>query len=152
MKSIYTLAVAGALSAAVVGTTFADGHAEAVKERQAIMKEVGKSIGQLGKFAKGEADYDAAVAQAAADKLAEIANADFAPLLVAGSDTAVEGSRLLPAALSDTDGFLAKFADFKDAANVMQTAAGTDLAALQGAMGGLGESCGGCHKLYRQPK
>lgn len=39
----------------------------------------------------------------------------------------------------------------RTAAEDMMNAAGTDLASLQGAIGALGASCGGCHRAYRQP-
>ena len=35
------------------------------------------------------------------------------------------------------------------AVRLTQGAAGTDLASLQGAMGGVGQACGSCHESYR---
>ncbi len=56
----------------ITGTTvFADGHVEhAIKARQAQMQLYAFSLGTLGAMAKGEVEYNAEAAQAAADNLA----------------------------------------------------------------------------------
>ena len=54
-----------------------------------------------------------------------------------------------PAIWAEGSTILDKDKAYHDAALAMQTAAGVDLASLQGAMGALGGSCGGCHKEFK---
>jgi len=69
----------------------------------------------------------------------------------AGSDNgAMQGTRALPAIWQNMDDFGSRFGALQGATEAMMAAAGTDLAALQGAMGPLGAACGGCHQTYRQ--
>lgn len=69
-----------------------------------------------------------------------------------GSDNAAAtGTRALPAIWEDNAAFLERYVALQDAAAAMQTAAGTDLAALQGALGGLGGTCQACHQQFRAP-
>ena len=151
---IAAFSVTGVFIAAIAG---ADGHASeeqlkaAVKARQAHMTLYSFHLGTLGGMAKGEIDYDAASAQAAADSLAALATMSQAGYWLPGSDSdSIEGSRALPAIWAADSEAMAKGQAMADAALAMQAVAGTDLAALQGAMGDLGGACGGCHKPYRQ--
>jgi len=72
---IAALSVAGIFAGAFAG---ADGHASeeqlkaAMEARQAHMKLYAFHLGTLGGMAKGEVDYDAASAQAAADSIAAL--------------------------------------------------------------------------------
>jgi cytochrome c556 len=61
----------------------------------------------------------------------------------------VEDSEALPAIWENPADFQAKHQGLIDAATALQASAGTDLAGLQGALGGLGASCGACHQAYR---
>ncbi|WP_299030080.1 cytochrome c [uncultured Sulfitobacter sp.] len=140
----------------VASTAFAASHADkaamdAVKARHAQMQMVGYHIGVLGGIAKGEAPYDSAVVDAAANNLAALASMSHATLWVEGSEQgAVEGSRAKPEIWSDSAGFEAKFNDMKMAASALVGAA--DAAAVGAGMGALGGSCKGCHETYRGPK
>lgn len=137
----------------------ADGHISAeqiegaIKARQAQMQLYAFNLGTLGGMAKGEIDYDAATAAAAANNLAALAQLDQSSYWLPGSDSdSVEGSRALPAIWEDGAKVGEVAGAFVEAALAMQEVAGTDLAALQGAMGPLGQSCGGCHKPFRQAR
>lgn len=122
----------------------------AVKARQSHMQLYAYNLGILGGMAKGTVDYDAAAAQTAADNLAGLATMNTMSFWQPGTAMGeVEGSNALPA-LWSADSTAGKIAmDFAAAAQALQAAAGTDLASLQGAMGGVGAGCGGCHKAYR---
>jgi cytochrome c556 len=61
----------------------------------------------------------------------------------------VEGSRALPAIWENMEDVNAKIAAFQEATAQLQSAAGTDLASLQGAIQGVGQACGACHDSYR---
>lgn len=120
--------------------------------RIAFMKQMGAQMGVLGPMAAGEAPYDAATAQAAADKLAELSATDIGGLWPVGSDSdMLAGSRALPAIWTDSAGVMTKWTALGAGATAMQAAAGVDLASLQAAMAGLGGACGSCHESYRKP-
>jgi cytochrome c556 len=119
--------------------------------REAQMHLQAISMGQLGPMAQGETEYDAAVAQAAADNLDHLAQMLDAPFYwtPGSAQGEVEGSRALPAIWENMEDVNAKITAFQEAAAQLQSAAGTDLASLQGAIGGVGQTCGSCHDAYR---
>jgi cytochrome c556 len=124
-----------------------------IEARQGQFKLLAFNLGPLVGMAQGNAEYDAEVAQIAADNIAALASLHQARLWPAGSgNDALEGTRALPAIWEDTDDFLAKASDLREAALGMQQAAGTDLNALRGALRGLGAACSACHEGYRQPQ
>ena len=149
-----TSLVLGTVLAASVAVAGGHGSPEDIyKMRNDLMKGIAQNMGVLGNMAKGAADYDAAAATAAADKILELASVDAATLWVEGTDnTVVPKSRVKPEMLANLDDALAKHEAMKVAAAAMQSAAGEGLEALQGAMGPLGGTCGDCHKVYRAPK
>jgi cytochrome c556 len=128
-----TLAIMSAVVGSIAVLASADGHisdkqiAAAIKARQSQMQLHAFNLGLLGAMAKQETPYDAAAASGAA-------------------------TRALPAIWASDSKIGEKGKDFVDAALAMQSAAGTDLGALQAAMGPVGKSCGGCHESYRKPK
>ncbi len=145
---------------AVVATVvLAGSHAgpfdAAVTARQSQMRLHGFNIGILGAMAKGEAEYDAEAASAAAGNLVALASiiANSPGYWPEGSDSdSIEGTRALPAIWEDMAGVGAKAGAFAEAATAMDAVAGNGLEALQGAIGPLGGSCGGCHETYQKPR
>ena len=128
-------------------------EAQAMKARQGMMQFYAMNLGVLGAMAKGERDYDAAAASAAAGNIAGVAQLNMSMLWPLGSDDmSLDGSRALPAIWENMADVGAKSAAMREAALAMQAAAGTDLASLQAAMGALGGACGDCHKAYRTPQ
>ena len=128
-------------------------HDAAIKARKAQMQLYAFNIGKLGAMAKGEAEYNADAAQAAADNIATMTGINGMAMWPQGSDNgAQQGTRALPAMWANFPDVGTKAQALKDAAAAMQAAAGTDLGALQGAMSALGGACGACHKAYRQPE
>lgn len=124
-----------------------------VAARQAQMGLLAYNLGVLGGMARGNMAYDAAVASTAATNVYHLAMVDGSRSWVPGTDTmSIDGTRALPAIWDNPDDFAAKYAALVPAAEVMVTAAGQSLEALQAAMGGLGGACGGCHQAYRQPE
>lgn len=124
---------------------------EAHAFRETHMKVYAANLQVLGPMAQGAVPYDAAAAQAAADAiLANATSDDWAIMWPEGSaEGEVEDSEALPVIWENPADFEAKHQGLIDAATALQAAAGTDLAGLQGALGGLGASCGGCHETYR---
>lgn len=155
-----TMTLIGALAASAGATTLvADGHFDeralsgAVKARQAHMSLYSHNLAVLGDMAKGEAEYDAAAAQAAADNLAALATMSQAGYWLPGTDSdSMENSRALPAIWQPDSNAQTYGMEMADAALAMQAAAGTDLAALQAAMGAVGQGCQTCHEAYRKPR
>ena len=125
----------------------------AVEARKAHMDLYAFNLGLLGGMARGNIDYDADAASAAASNLATLTKLDQSRYWEPGtdSDTLVE-TRALPAIWENMADVGAKSAAMREAALAMQAAAGTDLASLQAAMGALGGACGDCHKAYRTPQ
>ncbi|WP_370229979.1 cytochrome c [Cognatishimia sp.] len=133
------------------GASFADGHiAGAIKARQGQMQLYAHYLGVLGGMARGNTEYNAEAAQAAADSLLAVASISGATLWPQGSDMdSVEGTRAKAAIWENFADVGAKSMAVTTAAANMATAAGTDLESLRAAMGDLGGTCGACHKAYR---
>lgn len=122
----------------------------AVEIRHGHMLNYAANLQRLGAMAQGNAEYDATVAQTAADNIVYLASIDQSHYWLPGT---AEGehpeSQALPAIWENMDDFNAKQAALLEAATALQSSAGTDLASLQGAMGGVGQACGACHESYR---
>ncbi len=121
-----------------------------VEARHGIMDNYSFNLSTLGDMAKGEAEYDADLAKAAADRLVVLSDIPWTgywPEGTAHSD--VEASRALPAIWTQMDDFLAGFDDLHQAALSMQSVAGDGQEAIAGEMRALGQACGGCHEDYR---
>lgn len=152
----YGKIIAGGVTALALATTavLAASHSGpadgAIKARKAHMQLMAFELGPIGAMAKGEMDYDAEVAAAYAGNLAALASMDWTAYMVEGSDNgSMEGTRLLPAALSDMDGFFKAQNDLATAAAALAESAGNGVEALQAGLGPVGGACGACHKAYR---
>lgn len=145
--------VAGATSAFAGSHMSPDQMEGSIKARKAVMQLYAFNLGQLGGMAKGVIEYDAKVASAAADNLYQVVTLNQMALWPKGSDnTQFESTRALPAIWEDMAGVGAAAKAMEESAAAMKDAAGTDLAALRGAIGAVGGACGGCHKAYRGPE
>lgn len=152
---------AGLLMAGLTGTAaIGGGHADpaivaAVKARQSAMQLYSFNLGLLGGMAKGQIEYDAAAASAAAANLAKLTTLDQSRMWPPGSDTEALGAEMT-AALPKIWTAESKAGEIggqlKEAAAAMEGAAGNGLDALRGAIGNVGKACGACHDGYRQPK
>lgn len=147
--------IAAAAAVTLSGAAFAESHidpavASAMDARQSHMKLYAFNLGVLGGMAQDKIEYNAEMAQTAADNLAALAAVDQSRYWVEGSDNSVEGSRTLPAVWENMDDFMSKGNDLATASVALAAAAGTDLAALKEAFGPVGGACGACHREYRQ--
>lgn len=121
-----------------------------ITARQGMMAYMAMNVGVLGGMAQGKTPYDATAAKVAADNIAAAAHLDMSMLWPKGSDNdANMETKALPAIWAEGSTVGEKMQALKDASTAMQTAAGTDLAALQEAMKGLGGACAACHKEFR---
>ncbi|MBK0327077.1 cytochrome c [Rhodobacteraceae bacterium F11138] len=153
--------IAVAAITAVAGTAaISDSNADkaalaAVKARQSQMTLYAFNIGLLGGMAKGNVEYDATAASAAAANLASLSKLDQSRLWPQGSDNETLGhdvTEALPKIWAADSDIAQKGMALVEAATAMESAAGGGLDSLRGAMGPLGKSCGSCHETYRQAK
>lgn len=151
-----SLAIAALVGAALAATAViaqeqASPAETAHEAREAQMHLQAIHLGQIGPMAEGSVEYDAAVAQAAADNLHSLAQMLDAPFYwtPGSAQGEVEDSRALPAIWENMDDLNAEIAAFEEATAALQSAAGTDLESLQGALQGVGQACGSCHESYR---
>ena len=146
-----------ALAAAAVSTAaLAGSHASelpaAVKARKAHMQLYAHNIGILSGMARGNAEYDAEAAVAAASNLADLSHIDETSYWVAGTDSeTVEGSRALPVMFENLDDVQVKIDALHTASMALTETAGNGLEALQAGIGAVGGACGACHKAYQVP-
>lgn len=121
-----------------------------VKARQGIMQNYAFALGTIGAMAKGEAEYDAEAAQAAADRLVALSNLPQTGYWPEGtSSDDLEGVKALPAIWEDMDDFTSGFDDLHETSMAMAEVASDGREAVAGQMQALGKSCGGCHEDYQ---
>ncbi len=147
-RLVFSAAALGLAGAGLVasGSAEAQSPAEAVSQRQEAMKAIGGASRTLNQMAREQRPFDAAEAKAAFETMA--ANGEKARgLFPDGSDTG--DSEVLPAAFENRADFERRFDEFvtNARAGAEATAQGADatIAAFRTA----GQSCGGCHELYR---
>lgn len=153
-KPFLTAALAGAvaLSAAVLPATAQDSN-PAVDARQGQFRIMSLNIGVLGGMARGNTDYDAEAAQAAANNLLAMSQIDQRFHWVPGTDSeSMEGTRALPAIWEEGSQVIEIWGQFGTAAQALAAVAGDGLDPMRAALGPVGGSCGACHDDYRQPQ
>ena len=148
------LVLASAAAIGVAGMAFAASHGgnPAVKARQSHMQLYAFNVGALGAMAKGEVEYDAEVAQAAADNLAALASLNQSRYWVPGTSNAELGeeTRALPAIWEEGSKAGEISGQLREATAALASVAGDGQEALAAGLGPVGEACGACHKAHRQ--
>ena len=125
----------------------------AVKARQGQFQIMAINLGILGSMARGNTDYDAEAAQAAADSLVAISGVNPAPLWPEGSDSfSIDGTRAEPAIWENLPDVVSKWGDFGAAAVQLQAVAANGQAELGPMLGMIGGTCKACHDDYRTPQ
>jgi cytochrome c556 len=119
-----------------------------VAKRQALMKGIGASVGQLTGIAKGEKPFDAAVVRTAVTTINTNIKA-FPDLFPAGSEA---NSAAAPAIWENNADFRAKAAKLASDSDAILASMPTDQAGVQKAAQTLGGDCGACHQTYRLKK
>lgn len=142
-----------AVIAVTASTAFAQDFNAEKKARQGQFRIMAFNLGLLGDMLKGEREYDAEMAQAAADNLVTVSNLHEVAMWPEGSDNmSIDGTRAQPNIWEKPDEFAAKWADFGKAAMAMQAAASGGTDAIGPAMGPIGGSCKACHETFRAPE
>jgi cytochrome c556 len=152
LRNSLILATTAAIFAS--GFAIAGGHGgnPAVKARKAHMQLYAHNLGILGGMAKGEVEYDADAASAAANNLATLSSMSQRSYWAPGTSTAELGeeTRALPAIWEEGSKAAEIGGQLAEAAAALAAVAGDGQAALGPAMGGVGQACGACHKAYQQ--
>ncbi|SHH21612.1 c-type cytochrome [Marivita hallyeonensis] len=148
------LKTAIALAAMVSGTAVyaQDDFSAQLKARQGQFRIMAINLGILGSMAKGETEYSAEAAQAAADTLVAVSMIQQGPMWPEGSnDMAIDGTRAQTTIWEQNDDFLSKWSDFGTAAQAVQASAGNGQEALGPLLGQIGGTCKACHDTHRAP-
>ncbi|NNE87351.1 MAG: cytochrome c [Silicimonas sp.] len=136
------------------GIAIAGGHGgnPAVKARKAHMQLYSHNLGILGGMAKGEIEYDADAASAAANNLASLSTLSQRSYWAPGTSNAELGeeTRALPAIWEAGSKAGEIGGQLAEAAEALAAVAGDGQESLGPALGGVGQACGACHKAYRQ--
>ena len=150
MQKILLAATAAGLLAT---GAYAQGLPAEVKARQGQFRIMAINLGILGAMAKGEVEYTAEAAQAAADSLVGVSMVNQVPLWPAGTDSmALDGTRAMPAIWDNLPDVVAKWQAFGAAATELQAVAGTGVEAIGPMLGKIGGTCKACHDAYREPQ
>lgn len=151
MKHLKTVV---ALAAIVSGTAVyaQDDFSGQLKARQGQFRIMAINLGILGSMAKGEVEYSAEAAQAAADTLVAVSMIQQPPMWPEGSDDmSIDGTRAQVSIWDENDDFLSKWADFGTAAQAMQASVGDGRDAIGPLLGQVGGTCKACHDNHRAP-
>ena len=154
--TIKRIIAAGAALAVTAGLAYAGGHGgnPAVKARQSHMQLYAHNLGVLGGMAKGEVEYNADVASAAANNLAALTKLSQMTYWPQGTSTDDLGdeTRALPALWED--GGFAKAIEIgttlAGAAEELAAVAGNGAEAIGPALGPVGRQCGACHQAFQK--
>ena len=148
IRNILLAAIVAGLGAGIAGTAAAD-SANDIKYRKAHMKALSGHLGPIFMVLKGEAGDKSHIA-AHASALADV-GAMVGGLFPSGSGTGDTAS--LAAVWEKPAEFKLAAQALADATANLKAAAGSgDMAKIGAAAGGVGKSCGGCHKVFRQEK
>jgi len=112
-----------------------------------MMSQFGKAAGHLGAMAKGEAPFDARLADAAFRAM-NAAALGFGGKFPEGSETGAE-TEAAPAIWSDRAGFDAAIAALIADTDAAIAAEAGDLETMRAAFGTVAENCKSCHESYR---
>ncbi|TVS01580.1 MAG: cytochrome c [Rhodobacteraceae bacterium] len=148
------MAVKRTLASVVLGAVlalpaFAD-EDPAIAARQGQFKLFAHNFGVVGGMAQGRMDYDAEMAQTAADNLFHLTRVDQGRLWPEGTDSASsEGTRANADIWDNLDDFVSKFVDLQNAVEDLQGVAGSGLDEVRASVMAVGGTCQACHEDYR---
>lgn len=124
-------------------------QSDPISQRKELMKSVGGQARVGAQFAKGEAPFDLAKAQAVFATYASVA-AKMPALFPDNSKTGGE-TTAAPKIWEDMNGFKAGFAKFEADAKAAQASV-KDIDSFKTAFSDMGKNCGGCHETFRIKK
>jgi cytochrome c556 len=142
----YLLTAAAAAGLAVVIASSAGAAGSPAEERQALMKQVGQAMKEVGPFVSGAQPYDAAKVNAAMATIA--GNADKLHKLYPPSSKDAPKTEALPKIWDNKADFDKRLTELGKLAKDAQKA--TDSATFKPAFMALGGACKSCHDNYRK--
>jgi cytochrome c556 len=148
----FVKAIVPALGAAAIATAaFAQDDLPApVKARKAHMQLYGYNVGILANMARGNTEYDAEAATAAAESLTTLSGMNHERYWAPGTDNeSLEGTKALPAIWDNLPDVIEKTEALHEASISLAGTAGDRIEALQGGLKQVGGACGDCHEDYR---
>lgn len=149
----HRIAVVAIATTIISGPLAAQDFANQIAARQGQMDILALNLGILGGMARGNIDYDAGAAEAAATNIAAMASLDQSAMWPEGSDSMTfEESRAEPLIWDDMDAFLAKWSALGERAPALIEAAATGMDAIGPALGEFGGACKACHDDFRSPE
>lgn len=126
-------------------------HADVIADRQAIMKDFGRSLGAIAPMVKGEKPFDTDAAFAALEKInTDAQKLDVDTLFPAGSDKG--DTEASPKIWEDRDDFSKHVQKMQNDAAAAVAAKPQDLDSLKTAFQRVAANCGSCHEVYRIKK
>lgn len=132
-------------SPALAQQTFATPQ-EAIKYRQATLKEMQQNFKRMADMANGRESFDAKQAETSAARAAELIKLPWA-----GFGPGTQGGKASPAIWQEQDKFKAAATRAEgELAKVAAAAKTGNLDAIKAAIGGAGASCKACHDAYRE--
>lgn len=124
---------------------------DAIEARQGFMDMVSFNMSILGAMAKGKRDYDPALAEAAAQNIYSASTMNNSAMWPQGSDNSnpdLKGkTEALPYIWENFAEIGEKHQDWTTASKNLAANAGKSLNDLRKAIGPVGKSCKGCHKV-----
>jgi len=121
-----------------------------VQARQGQFQMMALNVGVLANMARGNTEYDATAASAAAGNLVAISQIDQSFHWPEGTDNfALDGTRALPAIWENLPDVIEKWQAFGAAAEGLAEVAGDGLDPMRAELGPVGGTCGACHDDYR---
>jgi len=151
MKLLLILSLSAIVATATSVSAGGHGGNPAVTARKAHMQLYQHNLMILGNMARGNTEYDAAAAQAAADNLVSLTTLSQAGYWIPGTTNAELGdeTRLLPAVFEADSTARQIGADLAAASVALAAVAGTGPEAVGPALGPVGAACTACHRAYR---
>ena len=157
MKKTLLAAIATVALGATTFVTFAQDDvpfANQINARQSFMQVYRFNLMMLGAMARGDMEYDAEQASAAANNLLAASKMSNGAMWPAGSDSSAPGLADVTAAKADiwASGSMVgeKHQALTAALEAMAGVAGDGLGAVRANMGAVGDGCSGCHDNYRE--
>ena len=157
MKKTFLVALATVALGATTFVAFAQDDvpfADQIKARQSFMQVYRFNISILGAMARGNMEYDAALASASANNLLAASKMSNGAMWPAGSDMSAPGLADVTAAKPDLWANMSMVGEksraLTAALETMAGVAGDGLDAVRGNMGAVGDGCSGCHDNFRQ--
>ena len=151
MKPFFRPLVPALLAAMAAGPAQASSDLpEPVETRQSLMRLFTHNMAMLGGMARGKIEYDAELAQKAADSIVALTRVDQSRMWPEGTDNfEIDGTRALPELWENLPDLVERNMKLQEAAVTFAQSAGNGLEEMRGSIGALVGVCGACHKQYR---